>query len=188
MQEEEWRWIKGFENRYLISNRGRVMSMPTVGHSGGLLVQHVSNSGYLQVSLRDNSLKSHVRTVYTHRVVAETFLDNPKNEREIDHIDCNKLNNSVENLEWVSSQENKIRAHANDLYPHERRPDSHCNTPVIMDGTVKFNSIKEAAAAIGVSRSSISRAINSTGRKVCGHVFTRANIDKAISMYEKLSK
>ena len=75
---------------------------------------HLTDNGYLDVSILVAKAKSLRKRA--HRIVAETYLENPNNLREIDHIDCNKQNNQVSNLEWVSSKENKRRARLNGLY------------------------------------------------------------------------
>jgi hypothetical protein len=78
------------------------------------LTQTETQFGYLDASVsvgNGNSIKKRV-----HRLVAETYLPNPLLLREVDHIDCNKKNNNLENLEWVSSKENKRRARLNGLY------------------------------------------------------------------------
>lgn len=78
------------------------------------LKTRVSKNGYECCGIPIGNGKSLGKRV--HRLVAETFLDNPYNLREVDHIDCNKLNNKLDNLEWVSSKENKRRAKENGLY------------------------------------------------------------------------
>ncbi len=73
----------------------------------------IHHRGYYQLSLWINK-KSF--TFRIHRLVAECYLPNPSNLPEVDHRDCNKLNNHVDNLEWVTGQENMDRAKNNGLY------------------------------------------------------------------------
>jgi uncharacterized protein YerC len=101
-----------YHTHIFVTEDGRVFSNKT----GRLkeLKQSPTDRGYLDVSIlvsKGRSLKKRV-----HRVVAETYLENPHNLREVDHIDCDKQNNNLYNLEWVSSKENKRRARANGLY------------------------------------------------------------------------
>ena len=106
---EEWRDVAGYEGRYQISNYGRVKSFQK--NQVKILKPHLHTGGYLRVSLgRQKKFK-------IHRLVAETFLDNPLNLAEVDHIHGNKMDNYFKNLEWVTLKENKRRAFKNGLYP-----------------------------------------------------------------------
>lgn len=96
---EEWKPIKGFEDRYMISNRGRVWSY----HKNALMSASVGSAGYPHLSLREGGKK---RYVDVHRLVAEYFIPNPLGLRYINHKDENKQNNNVENLEWCTQQYN----------------------------------------------------------------------------------
>lgn len=98
---EQWLPISGFEGLYEVSNTGLVRSPRGVR-------KPITNSfGYLQLGLYKHG-KGYTKRV--NRLVAEAFIPNPDNKREVNHIDGNKLNNNVDNLEWVSSSENKIHA------------------------------------------------------------------------------
>lgn len=107
--EEIWKDIKGYEEFYQISNLGNVRSLPrngTINKSRILKPNNVKN--YLQVSLQ-----KHGKTKYqkVHRIVAETFIPNPNNYPQVNHIDGNKHNNRVDNLEWVTSSENQLHSY-----------------------------------------------------------------------------
>lgn len=100
--------IQGYENKYLISSYGRVWSI----RSKKWLKYSVPSNGYAQVGLSLNNK----RTSYMiHRLVAKTFLQKPTNKDYVNHIDGNKLNNRVNNLEWVTRSENEKHAFANKL-------------------------------------------------------------------------
>ena len=98
---EKWKDIKGYEGLYQISNIGRVKRNEKIIH------QSHNNYGYLHISL---CKEGKVKTVVVHKLVAEAFIDNPNNYRQINHIDGNKQNNSVENLEWCNQKYNNIHA------------------------------------------------------------------------------
>lgn len=110
-----WRWVVGYEGRYLVSDQGQVMSvpfMPDEKHAkqkqSGMLVKPRDNGrGYLLVQLYKSKK---AKAKYVHRLVAEAFIPNPCNKKEVNHLDGNRANNCVSNLEWVTSSENKLHA------------------------------------------------------------------------------
>lgn len=94
---EEWREIKGKgNNNYSVSNLGNVRNNKT----GRILKNSIHPSGYIQIDL------SYDRHIKVHKLVANAFIDNPENKPCIDHIDRNRSNNNVNNLRWVTYQEN----------------------------------------------------------------------------------
>lgn len=104
---EIWKPIKGYEDLYMVSNKGRVMSIQFHGEQTCSLMSLVKGKGgYLFVRLRDwKHNKNDMLRV--HRLVAEAFLPNPYNKPYVDHIDTNVKNNCVENLRWVTVLENQ---------------------------------------------------------------------------------
>lgn len=102
MNEEIWRVI--FVD-YLVSNLGRVKSLKNGKEK--ILSPFKASNGYLRVSL---SIDGKQKNFAVHRLVAMAFIPNPKNKSQVNHIDGDKLNNCVENLEWVSSKENMRHA------------------------------------------------------------------------------
>lgn len=87
---------------YHVSTHGRVKSPRKILK----LTAHISNNGYVRVYVGGG--KKNQKQVYVHRMVAETFINNPENKPQVNHIDSNCSNNSVENLEWVTSSENAL--------------------------------------------------------------------------------
>ena len=133
MKKEVFRDVLGYEGLYQVSNYGRVKSLERKNiFYCGLKKEHLerptkekilnynkSNRGYLQVCLTKDG-KSKTYTV--HRLVAKAFLPNLKNKRQVNHIDGNKENNSIDNLEWVTSSENNKHAFITGLNkPHNMR-------------------------------------------------------------------
>ena len=111
---ELWEPIKGYKY-YEISNFGNVRSLnkkvssgiknnKTRIHKGKVLKQKNSGGGYKQVCLVQ--LSNNKKTKLVHRLVAQAFIPNPENKPCINHIDSNRKNNNVRNLEWVTYKEN----------------------------------------------------------------------------------
>ncbi|MFF3146812.1 NUMOD4 domain-containing protein [Streptomyces sp. NPDC057927] len=105
--KEIWKDINGYEGHYKISNLGRVKSFKYDKTRGRILKGNIENHGYKMVDFRANSFR---KRYLIHRLVAETFIPNPQNYKVVNHIDGNKLNNSLENLEWTTQQYNTIHA------------------------------------------------------------------------------
>jgi len=99
---EEFRPIKDFEN-YAISNLGNVKNIKR----NRILTSWEGKRGYKVTSLRRNTKKVD-KTI--HRLIAEAFIDNPAGKPDVDHIDNNKLNNSIANLRWCTTSENMRNA------------------------------------------------------------------------------
>lgn len=91
--------LDGYESKYYITNDGRVYSE----YLGDFLKTFYSRGGYVRVKLNygDRSKKMMV-----HRLVAMAFIPNPDNKPHVDHINCNRSDNRVENLQWVTPKEN----------------------------------------------------------------------------------
>ena len=98
--EEIWKDIQGYEGKYQVSNLGRVKSL-NYHRTGkeGFIKMYDNNHGYLRVSLNG-------KTFSVHRLVSHAFIDNPNNLPQVNHIDENKYNNCVSNLEWCDSKYN----------------------------------------------------------------------------------
>lgn len=112
MPGEVWKDIPGHENRYRISNLGRVKSIgrPTPGKLGSIrmirtrILRHRKDKkGYHRVALYNGNGQEHILVA---RLVAAAFIPNPNKKTQVDHIDNNKDNNTSSNLRWVTSHEN----------------------------------------------------------------------------------
>lgn len=98
-----WKDIKGYEGLYQVSDDGHVRRVKA--HEPKILKNR--EGLYYTVSLSQNGKK---KSFSIHRLVAEHFLDKPEGKAEVNHKDGNKLNNNVENLEWVSQKQNQDHA------------------------------------------------------------------------------
>ena len=126
--DEQWRTIEGFEGYYEISNLGRIRSLDRVcnTHSseagrrikGQIMTPTDNGNGYLIVHLKQNGKRS---SRYIHRLVAEAFLEKRIGCNVVDHIDYNKKNNAVDNLQWCTQRENVQRSSHRMRKPHRKR-------------------------------------------------------------------
>lgn len=119
--KEIWKTIPEYEERYMVSNLGRVKSLSRKKWNRFeffttkeiILGKRYNKKGYLSVILYKNDTK---KCFAVHRLVAQAFIPNPENKAQINHINCIKDNNTVENLEWCTNQENQTHAKMNHLY------------------------------------------------------------------------
>lgn len=95
----EWKLIEGFDGIYSVSNYGEVRNNRT----GKLMKPSKNEKGYLHINLTKNGKRKAMRI---NRLVAQVFIPNPENKPQVNHIDFNRENNCVNNLEWVTAQEN----------------------------------------------------------------------------------
>jgi len=155
--DEEWKDIpceivNGVKG-YKISNYGRVKN-----HKGRITEGHNHHSGYLWVSV---STKQYL----LHRLVAKTFIPNPENKDQVNHIDGNKVNACVNNLEWCSNKENQIHSINSGL--------SKCTKKIIqydlqMNKINEFNSMHDASRKLNIHLSII--------YKVCRKKYSKTNV------------
>lgn len=101
LADEKWLPVRDFDGLYEVSNRGRVRSL----RSGNFIAQWAGNSGYPSVSFWKEN-KAHVRSV--HRLMAQVFLPNFDDPLQVNHIDGDKKNNVITNLEMVTPSENSL--------------------------------------------------------------------------------
>ena len=99
---EKWKTIPDYEN-YKVSNLGIVKNINYRGTGKEKILKGTSYNNYVYVTLRKNNES---KTFLLHRLVAQAFIPNVENKPCINHIDCNRKNNKVNNLEWCTQQEN----------------------------------------------------------------------------------
>lgn len=165
---KRWKKIPGYEDIYDVSSTGDVRSWygkygnkTFISEKSKLFKQAVSVKGYNFVVL---SKKDNRRTINVHRLVAVLFIKNPENKPCVNHINGVKTDNRVENLEWVTYQENTNHAIDNDLIKRgERNETSKLTRNDVLDirNTYMlgcFNQ-KEIAKAFNITRSNVSAII-----------------------------
>lgn len=142
--EELWKPIPGYEGFYEASTHGRIRSVDRIRkfkcrygymvnrpYKGRVLVQSFDGKkNYLQINLSKDG-KSKMELV--HRLIATTFLDNPYNLPEVNHIDENKTNNSVSNLEWCNRIYNSNYGSKKDSTRGSKNPMSKISEQVVLE-------------------------------------------------------
>lgn len=184
---EIWRDLEDYEEFYEVSSLGRVKSKPreAKGPNGTvrplkpkIIKQGKNNRGYHKIELYKDGIK---KTVLVHRLVALTFIPNPENKEQINHIDGNKSHNYIENLEWNTQSENM--KHSFDTKLREPSPVTEEQKRKMAEGRKRsnkigspkkvaqldkdteevinvFNSIAEASRYINCNPSSIKDVLN----------------------------
>ena len=100
----QWKQVVGFENEYLVNEYGVIYKLNFDGFSYG----SPKDNGYIRCGLAKQKQWSDKKDYYIHRLVAQAFIPNPENKPEVNHIDGNKKNNHISNLEWVTRSENGL--------------------------------------------------------------------------------
>lgn len=155
---DEWRDIVGYEGLYKVHPSGKVSTVErkiwTRVAPAIVKKPYLTKEGYCMIRLsKDGKSKA----TGLHRLVAMAFIPNPENKPEVDHIDGNPANNSVENLRWVTPTENRLN-------PITRIRRSGKNSPVsrkvrcIQTGDV-FDSLYQASEWLGLSKGALARSL-----------------------------
>lgn len=183
INSEIWKSLEGYEN-FEVSNFGRIKSLARVVINSGtylgfynkkekILKPYIGKNGYYRITINK-------KTILLHMLIAQTFIPNPENKSQVNHINGNKLNNNLNNLEWCSRLENM--QHAFNLGLIKPNKDHQKNItekarlvnlkPVSkyykQDVLLKnYNSIREAAISNNLPESNISMCCNGK-LKTCG--------------------
>ena len=169
---EEWRDIEGYEGYYQVSNYGQVRSLDrwrnsgTGGymHKGRILKQEISNCGYYMVTL---SVDGRCKRYSVHRLVAQAFIPNLEYKEQVNHIDGEKSNNTVENLEWNTQSENTIHAFSNGLMvPNTKGRKVYC-----FETGKTYMSIAQAGRELNIDHSHIGRVCKGIYKQTKGYTF-----------------
>ena len=153
MDDEQWRdWPR--DPRIMVSNKGNVVSYK---RGAGYPLKVVYGGGYQRVGAGD----WHRPSQYVHRMVAETWIPNPNHYTQVNHINGDKDDNSVENLEWTTPSQNMRHAWRTGLTEGRSIP------ILIVETGETFESIRECARRIGGDQGAISKCL--AGRQSTHH-------------------
>ena len=142
--------ILGFD-KYTIDKSGNIFSL----YKNEYLIPAKNNCGYLFIGLKDNTGKRKYK--YIHRLLAEHYIPNPNNFTQVNHIDGNKLNNNLDNLEWCTPSQNL--KHAVNLGLIKSGLGNYNHTKVKCNVTGKILSVKEAANEYGCTHQYMSKML-----------------------------
>ena len=155
--------IVGYEGLYAITKDGQVWSY----HSQRFLAPYKTNTGYLRVDLRKDGAR---KQMTVHRLVAEAYIPNPENLETVNHIDENKENNNVENLEWLSRADNVRYGTRGQRSGESRKKPIYC---IELDFT--FASVGEAAEQLNLCAGNISNVLKGRYKTTGGYHFKYVN-------------
>jgi NUMOD4 motif-containing protein/HNH endonuclease len=153
---EEWRDVLGHEGIFMVSNYGRLkivarkyVCSDNVEKRIREKIKHqtLDRRGYPRTNIADKSTS-------THRMVAQSFIPNPENKREVNHINGIKTDNRVENLEWNTSKENKAHAIKNGLavMPEHKSSGDHVGSKTVLQYDMNMVLIKEYPSGADAAR------------------------------------
>lgn len=167
--KEVWKDIEGYEGLYQVSDLGRVKRVKT----NRVLKGSEDSWGYLKVNLSKNNIKSQQ---IIHRLVAQAFIPNPDNKSQVNHIDENKTNNMVSNLEWMTAKENSNHGTRNE------RAGKTQSIPIIATNiktgeSTEFNSGKECARQLDLNCGNITSALKGRRKQTGGYTFKYKGVE-----------
>ena len=167
---EIWLPIEGYENLYEVSNLGRVRRLESVVNgkagskrkvSGKILKPRTHRTGYLFVNLCKNGIR---RNFFIHRLASAAFNPNPGKKPCVNHLDENKQNNSVENLEWCTQKEN-----VNYGTGIKRSSEKRSKQVLCVELNQIFPSLNEAARQLRLSVGNISNVLAGRSKTAGGY-------------------
>lgn len=178
---ELWKDIKGYEDLYQVSSKGRVRALPRQGFTIHGKRDHIHylkpdityhnkdeyRVGYCRVTLCKEGI---YKRYMVHRLVAQAFIPNPENKPYINHIDCDGMHNWVENLEWVTHSENMLWCHK--LNRCSNLKASYQSSINCKEEAINFGKTFYGTAFIGIDKSRHNNRIKAYCAE-CGTIFSR---------------
>ena len=189
MENEVWKDIIGYENYYQISNLGRVKSLkriiirtdnkPYLQKETILKIAH-NRKGYCHVHLTKNFIS---KTKSVHRLVAEAFIPNLENKPQVNHIDGNKENNNVNNLEWCDNLYNMQHSIKIGLRNNAREKIKESNYTEVdqydLNGNFikRWRCIKDIEKELNICNQNICKVCQGKRKKTGGYIWKYVNIN-----------
>lgn len=171
MEQEIWKPIKGYEGIYEVSSFGRIKSISRkrgfIKGKTRILKPIIKDNGYAQINLyKDNIYTRH----YIHRIVAQEFIQNKNNLPCINHKDYNKLNNSIDNLEWCSYSHNNSYSNCQAIAGKTKR------IPIVqydLQGNKirEWESATQAGHTLNIANTCITACCRGRARKAGGYMW-----------------
>ena len=185
--KEIWKDIKEYEGLYQVSNLGKIRTLDRYVNclygqkrllKGQIVKLFKNNSGYFIVSLyRENKFKNFL----VHRLVAQAFIQNSENKSEVNHIDGNKENNCVDNLEWVTKSENELHASKTGLTERHKKIVAENNKKIKSKKVLQYSlngeflkeycSVSEAARENNFSTGAISNCCRKERKRAYNYIW-----------------
>lgn len=169
----QWKEIRDYEGLYEINSNGKIRSVPRNGTKGGILKYCVNKDGYYTVSLCKNKKR---KTYSVHRLVALHFLPNNDDTMQVNHINENKLDNRVCNLEWVTTKENINHGTRTKRQVETRNKKLYTQKVVCIDKKTmqivrEFDNIPQASEQMGICRECIKRCLDGKRKSTRNHIW-----------------
>ena len=160
--KEIWKDIKGYDGLYQVSNLGNIKRLK----DNYIFKVNKNSRGYRVVTLTKNKKE---KSITVHRLVAQAFIDNPYNFSQINHIDGNKLNNKIDNLEWCTASQNMQHAYKNglELKKHKKVVQFDLNMKIIKI----WESVLEVEKNLKINHSKIYMVCNKQRNKAGGYIW-----------------
>lgn len=178
--KEKWRKINGADERYEVSNTGKIRSL---NYKNSGLIKELKpakdKKGYLRTSILMQNGK--YKTIKVHREIAKAFIPNPNNLPQVNHNDGNKENNTVSNLEWSTNIDNAHHAIEHGLFKNSflatKKANEERKKPIVAtkdDVSILFDSINEASRELKLNRRQIQNVLKHDRNTCGGYTFVYA--------------
>lgn len=184
VSKEVWKDVLGYEGLYKVSDLGNIISLPRKGtiKTEKLLKPKIDKDGYLCVTLYKNNTR---KSYHVHRIVAMSFINNYDNLPQVNHIDGNKQNNNINNLEWCTNQENIQHAWEIGLKKRRYGKDNDKSKTVYQYSNELeliniYESTRDAERKTGFNHSHIAKCCNNKYKTVGGYKWSYVNESEVV--------